>query len=209
MFKYRAALLAAAVGCLMVASAAQADPPLELRSNGGRAGMPTFSANFTGYTAYATPTDLFGICGAANKTIVVVAAYLNMQSTAAALQNISWIKRSTADASGTPTTVAGIPHDTHDGITASAVVKTYAAAPTLGTTIGTLRTSSVLSGTLTAAPGIADFYAPPFHRPDASLFSRPVTLNSASECLYANYGGGALTSGFTSIGGFVWAEYRR
>jgi hypothetical protein len=170
MLKYRAALLAAAVGCLMVASAASADPPLELRSNGGRAGMPTFSANFTGLCAYATPTDLFGICGAANKTVVVAAAYLNMQSTAAALQNISWIKRSTADTSGTPTTLAAIPHDTHDGITASAVVKTYAAAPTTGTSIGHLANFLSTERHFDRSAGIADIYAPPFHRPDATLF---------------------------------------
>lgn len=201
-------LLGLTIG-LSLASPSYADAPFELRSDGGRAGMQTFNVIGTAYAAYATPTDMLGICGSATRTVFVTTAYIAIGSTSGALQTITFIKRKTADTGGTLTLTNGSSAGAYDsldrGLATASVVK-FGAAPTLGTLDATLNVVQVTSSVLTAPYTIANVYQAPLGTADLVKFTRPIALRGVSDCLYLNYGGGALTSGFAANFGFVWVE---
>lgn len=199
--------LASAVA-LSLASSALADAPFELRSDGGKVGMSTFNIVGTAYAAYATPTDMVGICGSATRTVFVTHMWMGMQSTSAALQTITYVRRSTADTGGTlgtnPTVSA---YDSLDAGLNTAVPVFYTAAPTVGTSAGNVRIAPVLSGVLTATPAYVGLAQAPYNAVTATNFSRPEVLRGTGDCLYMNYGGGALTSGFAASWGIEWEEF--
>lgn len=178
-------------------------------TNGAPAGSATYCASASGYAAYATPTDIVCITGSASKIVIVTGLKLLMQSTAAALQTISVIKRSVANTGGTPTALTAIPYDSANAA-ATAVVNTYASAPSLGAAVGTIRVAQLLSGTLTAAPGAFATDASsggPLFALSTGDYKGPIILRGAAESLCLNYGGAALTAGFTSIVGVEWVEF--
>lgn len=164
----------------------------------------TYSISIASYAAYATPTDLFCLSGSATKTVRIVNGTFAAQSTAAALQTFTLIKRSTADTGGTSTTPTPIPYDSANAA-ASAVIKLYSAAPTVGTPVGTVAAIVTASSTLTTAPAInllSTFV------PNTNLTSihSALILRGVAEQLCVNYGGGALTAGFSGNFTLVWTE---
>jgi hypothetical protein len=174
------------------------------------AGAATYAACGIGYTAYATPTDLLTITGSASKTVVVTNLVIFMQSTAAALQTIDVLKRSTANSGGTATSPTPVPHDSTSAA-ATGVLNLYTAAPTTGTLVGVLRTLLVSSTTLTVAPlqtglnGILNSMPPyPLLVND---IRRPIVLHGVNEVLAINYRGAALTGGFTASWHVEWVEF--
>lgn len=184
-----------------------ADQPFELRSDGFRSGMVSFNANATGYAAYATPTDMVGICGSATRVVVVTSAYIDIGTTSAALQTIYFIKRSTADAGGTSTAVTPTAYDSTDRLLPTATVMKYSVIPTtLGTTDGILKIAQVTSSVLTAPYADASLFGTPGATADLIRFTRPLVLRGTGDCLYINYNGAALTGGFASKFSFDWAE---
>lgn len=167
--------------------------------------LQTYNVEVSGYTAYATPTDMICINGSASKIVRVTEMNMRIQSTAAALQTLLFIKRSTASTGGTPTTPTPTPYYSANAA-ATAVVTSYGSAPSpLGAAVGTLRINQIASATLTAGPGSNSIRANYLTGTGAGP-NQYVTLNGVAESLCMNYAGAALTSGFTSVYGVEWTE---
>lgn len=173
--------------------------------NGVGAGNPTYRATVTGYGGYATPTDLINIAGSASKTVIVTGITLQIQSTAAALQTLYFIKRSTANTGGTPTSLTAIPLDSTNAA-ATAVLSTYAAAPTLGSAVGNVLILQAASVVATAAPAGAGLNNLVATSVSASDLRQGVVLRGVAESLSVNYNGGALTVGLAITAIIEWIE---
>lgn len=158
-----------------------------------------------GYTPYATPTALISIVGSSTRTVEINAYQIQAQSTAAALQTISWIKRASANTGGTPTTLTPYKLDS-SGPACTAVVTTYGSAPSLGSSPVTIYASQTLSAALTAAPATI-FLSNALTAATTLSAQTNVILNGVAESLEINYGGGALTVGFVAGFVVVWTEY--
>lgn len=165
--------------------------------------LPTYSVYYPGYTAYATPTDLISLSGAAGKLVIPFAFGLLINTTAAGRIDIDFIRRSTLNTGGTPTARTAFKLDSSEADPA-AVFNSYGAAPSLGTANGTLVTAVVTSTVLTSPPGVYPF---------TSLFGsnvrpstvRPLVLRE-NEMLVANFRGAALPGGFTATVYGMWVE---
>jgi hypothetical protein len=170
------------------------------------ANKKTYLVVATGYTAYTTPTDLICLSGSATKTVSISQMYIGIQSTAAALQTVYFIKRSTANSGGTSTTLTPLTYDSSNAA-ATGVVTVYTAAPSVGSVVGNVRILLVASGVLTGAPGILSLNAQALAPATFTTFSSPVILRGMAESLCINYNGAALTSGFSAVYGVEWIEY--
>lgn len=175
---------------------------------GAEAASATYAVADTGYTAYATPTDLITISGSATKTIVVLNFQIGAHSNAAALQTFYFLRRSTANTGGTSTNPTAVKYDSSQGA-ATAVVNVYTAAPTLGTTAGTLRINEISSTTATTAAGMTTLAGTSTNNNIVGMvdFRRPIILRGAAESLCLNYAGAALTAGFSAYYFIEWVEF--
>lgn len=211
--RFLSKLIGALLAVYLSSLPAFADQPYELRSDGLRAGMSTFTVTGIGYTAYATPTDMIGICGSDTRTVVVTNMYMRISTTSAALQTVYWLKRSTPDTGGTFTNPTPMHNDVQDAATGiqTATPFVYTAAPTTGTLVGNFEIDQTTSTVLTGTGGISGLFdiPSPFNTMSNTLtsYQRPIILRSSQSCIYANYNGAALTSGFTSIYYIQWTEY--
>lgn len=168
---------------------------------GQSAGSPTYRASGVGYTAYATPTDLITITGSASKTVIVTSISIQIQTTAAALQTLYFVKRSTANTGGTASQPTTFPLDSTNGA-ATAVVNLYSAAPTTGALVGNVVISQSSSSVLTAA-GAAVVNGTASSLTD---LRQGIILRGTGEVFALNYNGAALTSGFTATWYVEWIE---
>jgi hypothetical protein len=169
----------------------------------------TYSAAFSSYAAYATPTDLMTLTGSATKTVAVTGFAIGIQSTASALQTLDLIRRSAASTGGTATTLTPVLYDSEQAA-ATAVAKIWTAAPSLGASAGTLKTIVAASSTLTIGPTMLglNFTNNTLQSPQISGdFRRPVILRGAAESINLNYKGAALTAGFAACGFIEWIEF--
>lgn len=175
-----------------------------LRIDHAAGALPTYYSSGAGYTAYATPTDMLTLSGSDTKVIRIYNMRMQVHTTAAALQSIQVIKRSTANSGGTSSTPSIFPVDS--GLpAATGVVRLYTAAPAgLGTAVGT-GYNFVLSATPTSVPGLVQSGSPfPIHFADS--FPTPIILRGSNESLCLNYAGAALTAGFTAWWDVLWTE---
>lgn len=160
------------------------------------------------YAGYTTPTDLFCINGSASKTVQVLQINLQINTTSAAVQNLYFIKRSTADTGGTPTSLTAIPTDSSDaGVSGS--VTTYGSAPSTGSAVGTYNVQIASSAAAAAAPAaFQDVFTSTSNNvaPNVSP-NEPITLHGTAEGVCVNYNGAALTAGFTAQLKILTAEY--
>jgi hypothetical protein len=173
-----------------------------------RSPLSTYSAEGVSYTAYATPTDLFGIRGSATKIIRVLNMRLQVHSTSAAGYQAFFVKRSTANTGGTLTNPTAVKYDSADAA-ATAVIDLYTAAPTTGDSAGTLRAAESVSAVATVAPAITSLYgitAALVATPNTISFVKPVTLRGVNEALYLNWGGAAIPAGFSAAWAVEWTE---
>jgi hypothetical protein len=98
----------------------------------------TYSAGFT-FTAAGTPTDVVTLTGSATKTIKITRIELVATQTTAAMREILFIRRSTANTGGTTTTITPAKMDTNNP-SATAVLVSYSVNPTaVGTIAGTIK----------------------------------------------------------------------
>lgn len=173
------------------------------------AGSPTYIYTVSGYTAYATPTDMVGITGSASKTIRVHNMWMAINSTAAALQVIHFVKRSTANTGGTDGAPTGIALDSANAAP-TATLHSYTGAPTPGTSVGDVRLQSIASTVVTTNGGAVSFFAPvnieQVNPSAVALDQTGVVLRGVAESLFLNYAGAALTTGFTATWGVLWSE---
>lgn len=165
----------------------------------------TYAVTGTGYTAYATPTDMLVIKGSASKTIAILAMTLRVNTTTAGLQTVFWIKRSAADTGGTLTNPTPIPYDSANAA-ATAVVELYTAAPTLGAAVGTIAYHSAATAVLTGAPGLF-LMTNNALQGNAITLTQPITLRGVAEELAINWNGAALPGGFTAQYDIEWIEF--
>lgn len=115
----------------------------------------TFTASAL-FTMAASATDVFTISGSATKTIKIYRIYYVMTATAGANATVRLIRRSSLNTGGTSVLVTSIAHDTNNAA-ATAVIRSYTANPTLGTTVGDLRIQNLYisgGGTIGAGPFI-------------------------------------------------------
>jgi hypothetical protein len=163
-----------------------------------------YFAYSTGYTAYATPTDLLELVCPAGKKIEVIGAHIVANATAATLVNVLAILRSAANTGGTSSNLTIGKYDTlHDNSTAT--VKLYTAAPVLGATAVNLAqfrnsitasTSVPTTMVLESAAGALD------QMPNYPFFP---TLNAGQSFVW-NFAGAALPAGFDAQIGVNWRE---
>lgn len=167
-------------------------------------GAPTYRAFGAAYTGYATPTDMLRISGSDTKIVVVTSFGMQVNTTSAALQAIDFVRRTAANTGGTPSALTAIKLDTNEG-DATAVVETYAAAPSaLGAgTIISRQTAN--SGAATAAPAFLNLYSV-ISLPDFQTMRKPIVLRGSAQGLCFNYAGAALTAGFTAVPVIEWVE---
>jgi hypothetical protein len=159
----------------------------------------TYAAAVSGFVPPAAATDIFTITGSATKTIRITLLRVSCTTSAGSgiSINAALIKRSTADSAGTSTTMTNVPHDSTNSA-ATAVVKAYTANPTLGTTVGNVRTSRFqINSAGTTSNELA-----------YELGTRPaqtLVLRGTSEQLCVNFGGATITSPICSIA-IEWTE---
>lgn len=173
------------------------------------AGLATYAACGTGYTAYATPTDMVTISGVTGKIVRVLGARMAVNTTATGIQAFYYIKRATANAGGTLTNPTGIPIDADDP-GHGAVITLYTAAPTVGVVVGNIAIHTINTTAPTTAPGVTTLtsaFNAGFSGPNTPLnFLKPVILRGPDQCLAINLQGAALVSGFTATWDFLWTE---
>ncbi|HEY2071665.1 MAG TPA: hypothetical protein VGG48_19050 [Rhizomicrobium sp.] len=170
----------------------------------------TYFATGTGFTAYATPTDVVCIWGGTGRVVYVSTFWIGPQSSSTSLGAWYYVKRSAPDTGGTATTITPVSYDSNN-IAPVATVQAYSAAPTLGTSLGNIRIVLEQSMVLTAgmqAVGLDTFGANTFAQiPTGISLRQAVTLRSASEGLCLNFNGASLPGGFTSTWGVEWTEH--
>ena len=159
----------------------------------------TYRATSGSFTPAALATDIFTIAGVASKTIMITKIIFKATQTTGGTFNVSLIKRSTANTSGTAVAMTAVPLDASDAA-AGSTVQYYTANPTLGTAIGSIETEPIFcsaTGNATSSPEHYVF--------DFGSKGKPVILNSAAQALSLNFGGVTMTGGacFVTI---EWTE---
>lgn len=101
----------------------------------------SYSASIANVVVATTPTDVFTITGSATKTVRIMQVRISGTETTGTVRDFDLVKRSTADSAGTSTTVTVVPHDSSSAA-GTAVVKSYTANPTLGSSVGILKSDA-------------------------------------------------------------------
>ena len=159
--------------------------------------VTTYSATDT-FTAASTATDIFTITGSATKTIRVLRLGISATQTTASPINLSLVKRSTGNSGGTSTTLTNVPLDSNDAA-ASAVVRSYTANPTLGTSVGNIKNLkfTVSASNANGSPQIQVILV------FGERTGHTIVLRGTSEILAFNLNSTTLTGNSFSI----WAEW--
>ena len=168
----------------------------------------TYTATTTGYTGYTTPTDMACIWGSATKTVKLYGFNFGIGSTSASAALLwQFIKRTTADTGGTPTSITAITSLDSNNAAATASLVTYGAAPTTGT--GTTLNLQWITTSVNPASNIFALTANLSQLASASniyWLSQSVTLRGVGEGICVNFNGAALPAGFTSSIVWMWTE---
>lgn len=152
----------------------------------------TYSASITALTVAAAATDFFTITGSATEQVRILKITINGIATTAISQNINFIKRSTANETGTATTLICVPYDSSDSA-ATAVVKAYTVSPeSLGTSVGQISSPKLfLSTSATEATTLTMLFG--------DRTGKGVVLRGVNESLCLNYNGATNAGNSLSI----------
>jgi hypothetical protein len=160
--------------------------------------LMAYSASFSALTPVATATDFVSLIGSATKNIRLLRVELFGVATAAAVVDVSLIKRTTADTGGASTPIVVPRYDSTD-IAATASANTWTANPgVLGTSQGNVRTSKL---GLTASPAVGNSLVWEFWRDGTA----PV-LRGVGEGLHLSWNGAAVPAGTLLNGYLEWDE---
>ncbi len=162
--------------------------------------LPSYTAGFD-VTGYTTPTDLFCVNGSATRVVKVRRITVTGQATSATQMDIVFLRRSTANTGGTPTSITLGYDDSLDPAPTATVTK-YGAAPTLGAQFG----GSVLDVQINfPAPGGGN---PPLPAawPPSSEGTKTLTLRGANEGVCWNWNGAAWPAGGDASITVEWTE---
>lgn len=159
----------------------------------------TYSAAAIGFVSAASATDVFTITGSATKTIRITHMEVDGSTTSGSgvSLNLQLIKRSAADTGGTFVTDTNVPHDSNSAA-ATAVVGHYTANPSLGATVGPVRSERkafAAIGTDTISSDW-DFGTRP---------SQSVVLRGVAQVLAVNFGATTITGPVIDIS-IEWTE---
>lgn len=160
--------------------------------------ITTYSAAISNLVVAALATDILTISGSATTVVRVTNITVTATGSAGANANLTLVRRSTANTGGTSTTPTVIPYDSNDAA-GTAVVRAYTVNPTLGTTVGTVRSiKQFVSGVVTAGPGIVqwEFGVRP---------AKPIVLRGVAQSLALNLVGVTITGGSYDID-VEWTE---
>jgi hypothetical protein len=148
-------------------------------------------------TSFATAaTDWLVLTGSASKTVRVTNITLCGTATAAATNDVLFVKRSTADTGGTTGTAPTIVP--LQGETASAAIAIYTANPTLGTAVGNVDGSKLNLGAAGAA-GCASYDF-------GTRSTEAVVLSGTAQQLAINWNGASLPAGASVDARIEWTE---
>lgn len=184
------------------------NPNMDLRTGPGqRGGQPFYTAFGQAYTAYANPTDIIGIRGAAGKIINVRQILILSQSTVQTLMFFNFYRRSALNTNGTPTALTPAKYDSRDPAP-SAGVRVYGALPIINDGAAPLiSVCSALTNLLTvgkASIGIGGSGLGPTNGLAVDVTKTLHVLEN--EELVVNLGAAALPGGFTSCVCVQWSE---
>jgi hypothetical protein len=158
----------------------------------------TYSAAATAFASAATATDVWNMQGSNTKTIRIHKIKVTGTTTSgsAIRITISLIRRSTANTGGTSVTATAVPHDSTNSA-ATAVVRHFTANPTVGTSIGNVRsdTTSFQGSGITA--GVLEW--------DFESGGQPLILRGNTQFLSIGFGSVTVTGGVISIS-CEWSE---
>ena len=160
----------------------------------------SISTNVPTYTtanpniANSNATDLWCIAGGIGKTIFVNFIHANAIASAAAVLNVTIVKRSTLDSGGTPTTETIVPLNSSNP-TPVATVTSFIGSPSLGTAVGNVAAHKVQVATTSNANTMNDLV---FTWGD--IADQPLTLRGPSESACINV---------PATAGGSWAVYAK
>lgn len=168
--------------------------------------LPTAAASVYGayraasapFTPGATPQDVFTITGSATRSVRVLGLSLATVQTTAGVNAWQVLKRSTANTSGTSTTVAAVPNDRAFSA-ATATVRQYTANPTAGTLVGASWNGRVVSPAPASAIAASVNVCLDYLR-------QPIVLTGAGDVLAWNFNGVALPTGLSVQAVVSWEE---
>ena len=158
----------------------------------------TYSASITGLAAASAATDIFTIAGSGTKSIRITRITISGVATAATVADVQLIIRSAADTSGTHTTPTSVANDQGNATAATATLLAYTANPSLGATVGQIRSVKVNLGTVTGSSTPQPWT---FNTPGA----QEINLHGTTQVLAINLNGATITGGSFDID-IEWTE---
>lgn len=163
----------------------------------------TYSAAIGALTPAASATDFLTVTGAAGVTVSIDRAYCTGTSTTSAVDTIYGLVRSTANATGTSTTLTNVPLNSNNAAGA-ATVRAYTANPgTLGTLVGNAYVNQLplpsAASAASAIPGSAVVAG-------QLLFEQPITLAGSGQVFALNNNAASFPTGASISCSVQWTE---
>ncbi len=162
-------------------------------------GSATYAATTAYTTPYATPTDVVTIAGSATKTVKVVRITISSTQTTAGINQWFLVYRTTADTGGATTALTKVALDQNNAA-ATAAALLYTAAPTINSTVGTVRAPSILS------PAPASLFQADYSLFDDNFTGQPIVLRGTAQQLALNFAGVAVPTGLSLSVTIYWTE---
>lgn len=159
--------------------------------------VATYSASNV-FVLAASATDVFTISGSATKTVKVLSVLFYLTATTGSNATIIGLRRSSLNTARTSTLLTNVPNDTNNP-TATAVVRSYTANPTLGTLVGNLLTFGVY------VSGGGTIGSIPFSYFIDNAIEQPIILRGTSQLFAVNMSG-VTFAGNVARATVVWTE---
>lgn len=152
------------------------------------------------FTIAANPTDVFTITGSGTKLVRLVKLSISGTNTGNTNAVAFLTRRSSANSAGTSTTATNVVADSTQSA-ATATIRSYTANPTLGTTVGNFRVSTLFLPTLASTNQNVDI-----EFEFGNVNNKSIVLRGTSEVIAVNFAGTAIT-GTTSLSiDITWTE---
>jgi hypothetical protein len=149
-------------------------------------GNATYSASALAFTAANSATDIFTLTGSGTKTIYITKVTVSATQATAAVRDVVFLKRSTANSGGTASTLTAVPYDSAFSA-ATATARSYTVNPTTGNLVGNIGCYKLSIPTTTAVD------LPQLNVVFGQDGPQPVVLRGTSEVFAVNLNG--VTSG--------------
>lgn len=169
-------------------------------------GAPTYTASFQAIVPVASATDVFMLAGSTTKVVKVHRVRISITGGAAKSISLGAHRRNTAAVNGTFTTATATPHDSTNNATATASFRAYTTNPTLGTSIGIVRSDRY------TVP-VTDTGASPTNlewdfrgRDGAQTVRMPTNATAGTEAFVINFNASTIGTGLADCT-IEWSEH--